>query len=163
MKGVSAGNTVLTPTNIDDSTFVTSIVAQPVTGCSTPSGASYASCTPGSAPNFKINFAVPASITQTSTMQIFQFRIEIHGVNNTMIASTPVTIVVPPQSAKYVTLIIYQRLRRCRCVPCGNARELDRLQLEGHDTRRLAHRLLRARLANARRARDRNRGPRDAR
>ncbi len=100
--GTNAGKNVLTPTNIDDATFVTSIVAQTVTGCSAPVGNTYATCSPGTTPNFKINFAVPGAVTKSSTMQIFQFKIEIHGINNQLLSSTPVTIVVPPLTSAYV-------------------------------------------------------------
>src|SRR5262249_52112702 len=44
VSGVSAGHTVLTPTNIDDATFVSSIVANPVAGCTGASGNTYAAC-----------------------------------------------------------------------------------------------------------------------
>jgi hypothetical protein len=99
--GVNAGPTVLTPTNIDDSTFVTSIVAQPATGCTGPSGNTYASCGPGSTPNFQVNFAVPSTVTARTNPQIFYFRIELHGTNNTLITSKPVIIVVPPAGSNY--------------------------------------------------------------
>jgi hypothetical protein len=99
---VNAGPLVLTPTNIDDSTFVTSIVAQPTTGCTGPSANTFQSCGPGTQPNFQVNFAVPASVTLRANPQIFQFRIEIHGVNNQLLGTTPVTIVVPPTQNVYV-------------------------------------------------------------
>jgi hypothetical protein len=117
VKGVTAGNTVLTPTNIDDATFVTTIVAQPVTGCTAPVGASYASCSPGAQPNFKVNFAVPPTVTQSSVAQIFQFRIEIHGINGTIISSTPVTIVVPPASAKFIATDYYRDFNGAAACP----------------------------------------------
>ncbi len=100
--GINAGPTVLTPTNIDDATFVSSIVAQPTAGCTGPSGNSYASCSPGSMPNFQVNFAVPPTVTQLSNPQIFYFRLELHGAGGVILSTKPVIIVVPPYQGSYL-------------------------------------------------------------
>ncbi len=97
--GPPGGSTLLTPYNVDDATFVTSITAQPVAGCTGPTGNHYASCAPGSAPNFQIQFALPtspAAVVQSNVDQVFYFKINIFGQNTlTPLSSTPVVIVVP--------------------------------------------------------------------
>ena len=97
--GPPGGGLLLTPYNVDDATFVASIAAQPTPGCTGPSGNHYAACSPGSAPNFQIQFALPTSpvaVTQSSVDQIFYFKINIFGQNTlTPLSTTPVVLIVP--------------------------------------------------------------------
>jgi hypothetical protein len=100
--GPPNGSIKLTNANIDDSTFVSAVGAQAATGCTGPNGNTYASCLPGATPKFNVTFAVPAAVTPLpDKAQIFQFRLEIHGANNTLIATQPVTIVVPPGGSSF--------------------------------------------------------------
>jgi hypothetical protein len=94
--GVNAGSLVLTPQNIDDATFVSSFAAQPATGCSGPSGNTYAACGAGAQPNFTVNFKIPPTVSLRANPQIFHFHIVLMGENATVLGSTPVTLVVPP-------------------------------------------------------------------
>jgi hypothetical protein len=97
--GPPGGPLLLTPYNVDDATFVQSIVAQPVPGCTGPSANGYASCLPGAQPTFQITFALPTqpvAVTQSTVDQIFYFKIYIYGQNQaTPLTTTPVVIVVP--------------------------------------------------------------------
>lgn len=97
--GPPGGSLLLTPYNVDDATFVQSITAQPVAGCTGPNGNSYASCLPAAKPNFQITFALPTSpvaVVQSSVDQIFYFKVYIYGQDKaTPLATTPVVIVVP--------------------------------------------------------------------
>jgi hypothetical protein len=102
VSGTTAGPTVLTPTNIDDATFVTSITANTVTGCTGASGATYASCLPGAQPSFTIRFGVPSTVTSRPVPQIFRFRIDLKGFAGAVVSSTPVVLVVPPVFVPYV-------------------------------------------------------------
>jgi len=100
--GPPNGALKLTNNNVDDSAFVSSIGAQAASGCTGPNGNSYASCLPGATPNFNVTFAVPASVKpRPDIAQIFQFRLEIRGANNTLISTQPVTIVVPPGGSSF--------------------------------------------------------------
>lgn len=97
--GPPGGPLLLTPYNVDDATFVTSITAQPTPGCTGPNGNQYASCLPGSAPNFQIQFALPTSpapVVQSAVDQIFYFKINIFGQDTlNPLSTTPVVIIVP--------------------------------------------------------------------
>jgi hypothetical protein len=100
--GPPGGPLLLTPYNVDDATFVQSITAQPAAGCAGPNGSTYSYCLPGAQPNFKIQFALPASpvaVVQTAVDQIFRFRIDIYGQDtSTPLGSTPVVIIVPAKT-----------------------------------------------------------------
>ena len=100
--GPPGGPLLLTPTNVDDATFVANIVANPVPGCTVaPSGTSYSSCLPGSVPRFTFQFALPSApvaVVPSSVDQVFVFRIDVYGTDTaTPIHSTPVVIVVPAE------------------------------------------------------------------
>jgi hypothetical protein len=100
--GPPGGPLLLTPYNVDDATFVQSITALPVPGCTGPSGASYASCAPGATPNFQISFALPTSpvaVVQSSVDQIFYFKIYLYGQDTLVpLSATPVVIIVPAET-----------------------------------------------------------------
>ncbi len=100
--GPPGGSLLLTPYNVDDATFVQSIVAHPVAGCTVaPGGTSYASCLPGAVPNFTFTFALPTApvaVVPSSVDQIFYFEINLYGTNTAVpISTTPVVIVVPAE------------------------------------------------------------------
>lgn len=94
--GVNAGPTVLTPFNVDDATFVSKIVANPVVGCTVnATGDGYSSCGPGTNPKFSITFAVPGTVPKRANPQIFHFRLDMKS-GSTVTATQMVTLVVPP-------------------------------------------------------------------
>ena len=111
--GTSAGANVLTPTNIDDATFVSSITVNPVTGCTGPisrttaltasgvTSAGYASCGPGAQPSITVSFTPPASVPQRFYPQIFKFQVKVL-FGSTVMSTTPVIITVPPSPGGYV-------------------------------------------------------------
>ncbi|HSO32046.1 MAG TPA: hypothetical protein VLT33_06005 [Labilithrix sp.] len=111
--GATAGSNVLTPTNIDDATFVSSITVNPATGCTGPvsmasvvsgSGiqpAGYASCGPGAQPSISLAFRVPASVPLKTTPQIFKFQVKVLFGNSVM-QTIPVVITVPPSPGGFV-------------------------------------------------------------
>ena len=110
--GPPGGPVLYTPYNVDDATFVSSIVAQPAVGCVVdPTATFYTSCLPGAVPNFKFNFAVPTApvaVVQSSVDQIFYFKIYLYGSVNlaTPLVTVPVVIIVP--AAPYTSLDYYQ-------------------------------------------------------
>jgi hypothetical protein len=110
--GPPGGPVLYTPYNVNDATFVTSIVAQPVAGCTVdPTSTFYTSCLPGSIPNFQFNFAVPTTpvaVVQSTVDQIFYFKIYLYGSANlaTPLVTVPVVIIVP--AAPYTALDYYQ-------------------------------------------------------
>lgn len=111
--GTSAGATVLTPNNIDDATFVSSIIVNSVTGCSGPvsqttpltasglTAARYASCGPGAQPSITVNFKPPSSVPQRFYPQIFRFQVQVL-FGNVVMSTIPVIITVPPSPGGYV-------------------------------------------------------------
>jgi hypothetical protein len=106
VSGVNAGSTVLTPTNIDDATFISKITAKAAAGCTIDgSGTFYSSCMPGSSPNFDIQFKIPTGVTPiVGQAQIFHFHVEMRGMNGKVLATQPVTIVVPPGGTPYTAV-----------------------------------------------------------
>jgi len=110
--GTSAGPNVLTPNNIDDATFVSSITVNPVTGCTGPvsqtaltasgvTGAGYASCGPGAQPSITVNFKPPSSVPPRFYPQIFKFQVKVL-FGNAVLSTVPVIITVPPSPGGYV-------------------------------------------------------------
>lgn len=111
--GTNAGANVLTPINIDDATFVSSIIVNPVTGCTGPTsvasplaasgvtGAGYATCGPGAQPSITVNFKPPSTIPQRLNAQIFKFEIKVY-FGNVVMQTIPVVITVPPVPGGYV-------------------------------------------------------------
>ncbi|HEY5242711.1 MAG TPA: hypothetical protein VIJ22_14625 [Polyangiaceae bacterium] len=110
--GPPGGPVLYTPYNVDDATFVSSIVAQPVAGCTVdPTATFYTSCSPGSLPNFQFTFAVPTSpvaVVPSSVDQIFYFKIYLYGSANllTPLVTVPVVIIVP--APPYVSVDYYE-------------------------------------------------------
>jgi hypothetical protein len=99
--GPPGGANLLTPMNIDDATFVTSII--PV---ATPESASscqgittdhFVGCAPGTHLSFRATFATPAVVPALSRAQIFTFSLRLVGDGVTVLGETPVVIVVPPR------------------------------------------------------------------
>jgi hypothetical protein len=110
--GPPGGPVLYTPYNVNDATFVSSIVAQPVVGCTVdPTGTFYTECLPGAVPNFQFNFAVPTTpvpVVQSAVDQIFYFKIYLYGSANLAVplVTVPVVIIVP--AAPYQPQDYYQ-------------------------------------------------------
>jgi hypothetical protein len=98
--GPPGGATNLTPVNIDDATFVQSIVtvATPDTdaGCMQTLPNRFVGCVPGTKVTFRVTFGVPATVpTNLNHDQIFTFVIRTLRNGTLALGETPVVIVVP--------------------------------------------------------------------
>jgi hypothetical protein len=97
--GPPGGSTILTPTNIDDATFVQSIVtvATPATNanCQQTLPDRFVGCTPGTNVTFHATFKTPPTVPVLDHEQIFSFVIRTLRNGKLVLSETPVVIVVP--------------------------------------------------------------------
>jgi hypothetical protein len=97
--GPPGGADNLTPVDIDDATFVDSIVtaptAQTMANCTQTLPDHYEGCLPGTQVAFTVNFSTPAMVPVESHEQIFSFVIRILADGTRVLAEIPVIIVVP--------------------------------------------------------------------
>jgi hypothetical protein len=97
--GPPGGPVNLTPVNIDDATFVDSIVtaptAQTMANCTQTLADHYVGCLPGTQVAFTVNFSTPAAVPVMKNEQIFGFVIRILADGTRVLAEIPVIIVVP--------------------------------------------------------------------
>jgi hypothetical protein len=105
--GPPGGSTILTPVNIDDATFVQSIVTlattETNTNCQQTLPDRFVGCTPGTQATFRVTFRTPAAVPQLNHEQIFTFVIRTLRNGTLVLSETPVVIVVPSSvPAQYV-------------------------------------------------------------
>ncbi len=97
--GPPGGSNNLTPGNIDDATFVTSLTAvstaETAAKCQQTLADRFIGCLPGTQAKFQVNFKTPASIAALSHPQIFTFVVRVLRDGSTILSETPVVIVVP--------------------------------------------------------------------
>jgi hypothetical protein len=97
--GPPGGADNLTPVDIDDATFVDSIVtaptAQTMANCTQTFPDHYQGCKTGTQVGFTVNFSTPATVPVLKHEQIFTFVIRIMADGTRVLAEIPVIIVVP--------------------------------------------------------------------
>jgi hypothetical protein len=97
--GPPGGANRLTPVNVDDATFVTSIttVSTPETmaNCTQIQANQYLGCLTGTPVTFTVNIQTPATITPLYYDQIFTFVVRIMLNGTTVLSEIPVVVVVP--------------------------------------------------------------------
>jgi hypothetical protein len=98
--GPPGGANNLTPVNIDDATFVQSVVTVPSAetnaNCMQTMPDRFVGCTPGTKFTFHVTFRTPAAVPMLDHEQIFGFVIRTLRNGKLVLSETPVVIVVPP-------------------------------------------------------------------
>jgi hypothetical protein len=124
--GPPGGATILTPTNIDDATFVQSITtvatAATDTNCQQTMPDRFIGCAPGTQVTFRVTFATPATVTPLDHEQIFTFVIRTLRNGTLVLSETPVVLVVPPiKPAAYVDAWFIRDYDTTDACPTGTA------------------------------------------
>jgi hypothetical protein len=123
--GPPGGSTVLTPFNVDDASFVQSLVtvATPDTtsNCLQTTANRFVGCQPGTKVTFRATFAVPASITRLDHDQIFSFVIRTLRNDSLVLSETPVVIVVPSTAPRYIDAWFVRDYDTTNACPMGTS------------------------------------------
>ena len=97
--GPPGGRTNLTPLNIDDATFLASIAAVPNAdtqgNCEAMLPDRFVGCRPGTRATFSVRFQPPADLPRMAHDQIFTLVLRTMRDKTTILAETPVIILVP--------------------------------------------------------------------
>jgi hypothetical protein len=97
--GPPGGRTNLTPLNIDDAAFVASIATVPTadtgTNCQATLPDRFVGCRPGTRATFSIRFQAPPNVPNLTRDQIFTLVLRTLRDKATILAETPVVLVVP--------------------------------------------------------------------
>ncbi len=97
--GPPGGRTVLTPSNVDDASFVTSITAGPTAdttaNCQAMLADRFVGCRPGTRAAFSVVFQPPPDLPSVPHDQIFTLVLRTVRDKATVLSETPVILVVP--------------------------------------------------------------------
>ena len=103
----TGGPRVLTPTNVDDATFVQSIAtvhtAESDANCTQTLTNKFVQCLPGTHVTFQVNFQTPAAVVAQTNDQIFSFVVRTLRDGIIPLSDQPVVIVVPNSATKAYT------------------------------------------------------------
>jgi hypothetical protein len=97
--GPPGGANWLTPINIDDATFLSSVTAvrtpEAVAGCQQVASDRFIACKPGTPVRFQATFAKPPNLPASSQTQIFTFSLRVLGDGASVLSEHPVVLTVP--------------------------------------------------------------------
>jgi hypothetical protein len=98
--GPPGGANQLTPTNVDDATFLASVTAvqtaETLASCQQMLSDRFVGCLPGTNVGFRVTFARPAAVTPLARAQIFTLALRIMADGASVLSEIPVVLVVPP-------------------------------------------------------------------